>query len=813
MSAALLTGAAVMPAELVVDGKSLMKIYHAPLSQEALPPEYAKDSEAAIKKFRSLEPGKQDEVVLATAIRDLNYHLKKMSGAELEVIVTDNPKDVKEPAIVIGNLAAKMGAAPKGGNEQSFRILVRNSNVLIGSRNNLSATYGIYELLNQLGCDWVMPGTEGEIIPEKKSVSITDLDATHTPGFSYRHMWYGGFNKSRQADYELNLWKIRMRQNITRSPDFCPGGHVWGELVKKYKDEFEKDKNMYALVRNSSGEMERKGPQVETTNPKVIDLAIRYIRETFEANKWEKDRRVCIAMGPADGGGVSESPESRNVGSGRMSPDSGKDDGTDLTVLFLNQILEKIGDEFPNLYLGFYLYSWHADYPIKHEPHPRIAIEIADINFSRFHGIGDESSKSRYYYKSIIEQWGRLYKKQGNPIIYRPYSWNLADGYLPFTKLKIWGEDIPFMKKTGVYGVLLNAYNDFAVNGAHTYLFVRMAWTPSLNWKQVLRHYCEKSFGKGADAMEKYYLSLVKRQSEAGQEAGCIFPYTLIYDQQFINDMKELLSDAEKMAKTPMDVKRVRYAALPMEHLQKYFNFRTHVDSLNFAEAKKIYKDINDGIDKANGENIHIVGFQGKVFLGSFFNKFLETGEKYSSGNYSIVYRIPERLKTALDRDSCGQNLNFFGRDINDSGYIETSTYNSTWDAQGLAGYRSGAVWYRVHFTLPRDIEDGHYGLFIGGADNTVSVWCNGKYIGSAGGGLFTPRVFSISGALEPGKKNLLAIQIQRIGNYELGTGGITLPCFIFKGPEIEAGKNEDKRPFRMLPGGVIEYIEGSRRL
>ena len=793
--------------DLVKDGKPVAKIYHAPLAKDALPAEFNPKVDIE-KELQKLTQEEQEDLTLATAIRDLNYHLKKMSGVGLEVLVTDNPKDVEAPAIVIGSLAIKMGAKPGGNSPESFCIRVADERVLIGG-NSRTASYGIYELLEHLGCDWVMPGLAGEVIPETKTVSIANQDKTYTPGFPFRYIWYGGFCRSKQAAFELVLWKIRMRQLLLPPTDFKVGGHVWGNLAKKYKEEFEKDPSMYALVRTANGELKRQGPQIETTNPKVIELAIRFIREKFEANKWEKDKKVCIPLGPSDGGAISVSPESQLAGSGRISPDCGKADGTDLVILFLNTILEKTKDEFPNLYLGFFLYSWHADYPMKYKPDPRVAIEVADINFSRFHGIGDASSKSRYYYKGILEQWGTLHKEQGNPIIYRPYSWNLADGYLPFSKLKSWGDDIPFMKKIGAYGLSINAYNDWAVDGAHTYMAVRMGWDPALDWKKVLRHYCEKSFGKGADAMEKFYLALVERQSKAGQEAGSIYPYLLMYDQGFLDDMNKLFQEAESKAEASMDKKRIEYAHLPMEHLQKYLDFRRDLDELRLVDAQKIYQTINKGIADANEENVHIVGSQGTVFLGSYFTKFLEAGIKYSSGDYSIVYKIPDRLKTAIDRDSYGQHLNYFGREISDSRYFETSTFKSTWDAQGLAGYRSGAVWYRIHFVLPAVQTDAeHYGLFVGGVDNNISVWCNGKFIGSAGGGLTTPHVFELSGVVEPGKENLLAFQVRRIGNYELGTGGIMLPCFVFKGPQFMQEDNTDNRPYRVLPGGVIEYIK-----
>ncbi len=807
MKLKLLTGMITM-AIILTAGAENLQIYHAPLKFKAYSREF--DAKANVEKnFLKLSRVDQDEQLLVNAIDDLQYHLSRITGRQPEIVVTSNPVDIKLPAIVIGTLA-DCPLPAEATSTDAYRIKIAGNKILISGRNPGASAHGIYGFLNQLGCTWIMPGAAGEIIPESKEIELNGTDIVSVPDFAYRRFWYGGFCRNAQARYELFVWCQRMRLNVYIQDDFQTGGHSWSKLVKQYKEEFEKDPTMYALVRQSDGSMKRSGPQIETTNPKVVDLAIRYIRETYRENKWPNDRLVCIPMGPADGGAISESPESMQAGAGRISPDSGRYDGTDHVVLFLNTILEKTKDEFPNLHLGFFLYSWHADYPMKYTPNPRIAINVADINFSRFHGTGDAGSRSRSYFKNIIGQWSKLHKKQGNIIEYRPYSWNLADGYLPYTKLKIWGEDIPFMKEMGASAFMVNAYNDWAVNGPHTYLAARMAWDSSIKWQEFIPRYCQQAYGSAAAPfMTQYYLTLAERQSKAGQEAGSIYPYTLIYNQQFVDRMNSLFQQALSATSNQADKVRLEIAQLPMRHMQKYLNFRTQIAGYDFNAAARTYQDIIDGINAANKQNIHSAGPQGLVFIGRFFKDFLEQGKKYTAPPYRIIHRIPERLKTAFDPYTCGQNLNYYGVDVNDEHYIVTSTYNSTFDAQGLGGYRTGAVWYRDRFRLTSEEKkaDEGYGLFIGGADNTVRVWCNGRHIGQGDrSGLCKPRIFDLTEALNPNGENLLAIQVIRFGNYELGTGGLMLPSFIFQGPRLDK-KAETGRPFRMLPGGVIEYI------
>ena len=84
------------------------------------------------------------------------------------------------------------------------------------------------------------------------------------------------------------------------------GGHVWDVIIKNNKEMFDKHPEMLALVRQVDGSFKRQGPQLETTHPEVFKLFIKHIKNMYAKNKWSKDKKVCIGVGPADGYGYSE---------------------------------------------------------------------------------------------------------------------------------------------------------------------------------------------------------------------------------------------------------------------------------------------------------------------------------------------------------------------------------------------------------------------------------------------------------------------------------------------------------------------------
>ncbi len=458
-------------------------------------------------------------------VDELNYHLKKMTGTALEVVLTDDTGKVKAPAIILGELAVNMGVKSKHStfNRETSLLKTRDGKVFIGGESPVGTRNGIYDLLRHLGVDWVMPGTEGEIIPQRKNVVIPELDENLTPDFVVRAPWYSGGNEIITADdrESFDRWKIRMKSTTSLydkvlHPKWLQGGHYWHKIISKHKKLLEQRPELMALVEVRSGVYTTGKAQLESTHPEVLDLIVQDIKEMFEKNEWAKDKTVALSVGPNDGGGYSVSPMSLAVSSRRIDPITGDFDQTDLLVKYTNDLLEKLTPEYPNLYLGWYLYSVHSDYPLRYKPHPNLVISIADITQSRNQATTDETSRSRTYLRRVLNQWKRLHEEQGNIIWYYGYNWNLAENLMPYTKVRIYGQDIPYYKSVGVLGHNQESDKAWSILGPHNHLLARMSWDTTLNWKAELKNYCTKAFGRGGPPMEEYFKLVDRRQLESG---------------------------------------------------------------------------------------------------------------------------------------------------------------------------------------------------------------------------------------------------------------------------------------------------------
>ncbi len=785
---------------LVRNGTAVAKIYVSPEELHA-PKEWSTENDTTKNR-------------IALAVEDLQYHLETMSGARIEVVEERDLANIPAPAIVVGSLAAGLGCTvPASKWREGYRVLSKDGRVLIQGESLNGTSHGIYALLRELGCDWVMPGKGGEVIPASPTIGLPEVDESGAPDFGMRWMWYRGGEEwaTKTERQEFDLWKRRQRLGTPLELKETGQGHFWDQLIARHPQIFKDDPDMLALVRRPDGTMARQGPQLETTNPKVVELFVDEIRRTFAREGWPSDKAVTLPIGPADGDGFSESAESLIAGSGKRDVLIGGADASDLVVKLANDVLRKAEAEFPNLSLGYYVYSVHSEYPRNVTPHPKIYPIFAPISYSRLHGIRDPHSKTRHLYGTILEEWVGLARSQGNRLMVYEYNWNLADNMLPFTRLKMIGEDLPLYHELGFEGVTIEATKAWAVNGAHDYLAARLMWDASLNWKQVLEEYCQHAFGAAAPMLNSYYLRLADVQSLSGREAGSYFSAPLIFDRAYMDAAGKDVKAALAQTLTEDQRKRVEGAVFPFQTLKNYLKWDAAMKEFDFSKARAVYDEMMSGWENMLAQNPHWVAREVPIYMKGLMEGSMTEALKYSSKPYTLVYRFPDKLATALDPLDQGERLNLQGTVINDSGWTKTSTYGSTWDAQGLSLFREGSVWYRVKFALPDRDEGEGAGLLLGGFEDEARVWINGSFAGSSGVKFANPHVFDLTDQARFGGENILAIQVRRNSKInEIGLGGIIRPSFIFVGPRLASQPSSEDEKYRILPGGERERINHS---
>ncbi len=794
------------------DGRALAQIYVGDDWQvEAAVP-------SALRTMSLEQRARHDQdLARSRAVADLRYHLKQMTGADFEVVVVDTPEAVQAPALVFGELAVAMGATPEHQTQtgDAFRLIVREEAgqagqgglILFGGESEVAASHAVYRFLHELGCRWIMPGPNGEVIPLLSTLTVEPSDLARAPTFEVRAPWYSGGPRivtTEELD-QFAQWRRRMGQTHGQPshPDFMHGGHAWAYMINRYKQEFEAEPSMFAQVRSAEGGFERSRFQLEPTHPGVIDLTVRYIREEFDRHGWPKDKHVALSIGPNDGAGYSQSPETYRVSAGRTDPVTGGSDETDVLIHYANEVFERVADEFPNLRLGFYIYSVHGDYPKRYQPHPHFVAHFADITYSRHHSIFDPQSFTRTYYRSILEQWAQLAQTQDNPMWYYGYNWNLAENMFPYTRVRHFGEELPYYARIGVLGHNNEQDKAWSILGPHNYILARLGWDTTLDWRDLLREYCDVAFGAGADAMFRYYLMLDETQSHAGIESGAYPSVPLVLDRAFLSRAEALLAEARSAAETDTHRRNVEWFGQSVTALTIYHDLIDALSEGAFSEAGDRYDDLMAHWRTQLDADPNLVSRYAELYLKHWCLKpFLDLARTYSSDPYAVLHQLPEALPTRLDPDNAGQRMGFQLPAQAADKYRKTRTYRSTWDAQGLGEYRDGGVWYYHTFDGVTPADGQGVGLLIGGVEDVVHVFLNGRYVGT-GRGYLTPFVFDLTDDLHHEAANFLAIQVVRENPInELGLGGLLQTSFVFAGPRLESKAPAEENAPRVLPGG-----------
>lgn len=738
-------------------------------------------------------------------VEELNSHFEKLFGQRLPVVVMDQPRPFDGPAILLGELAVDTPVTQTSSAKEGFRIRTAGNQVMINAESDQGLLWGSYHLLRTLGYEWVMPGDIGVVLPEAKEgmLIVPEMDQSKAPDFLIRRIFFTGIRQNAQEHVPRQQeWQRRQYGAFNPHPATETAGHNWDRITRKYKKVFDANPEMYALVRQADGTFKRQGPQLESTHPQVIELFKQEIREMFAKNNWPSDKAVGVPIGPADGLGYSQSTESRLAGTDRIDPNAGEQDTTDLVVLLANTILKDLEDEFPNLYLGYYVYSTHAEYPARYTPHPRVVPIFAPINYSRFHGIGDTNSKTWPSYADVVRQWAALSDMQGNPLLYRGYSWNIADNYLPFIKAHVWGDEIPFYKKHNFIGATVQGVKAWNIQGPSDYVLMHLLFDSSQDWHKLLANYCDKAYGQGGPAMLSYYDRLTRKLRDSGIESGSYHAYPLIFDQQYLKIAQADLDKARDMAKLPNEKTRVEYVAMSHHSLKLFLAFDGAVKAFDFAQAHTNYKAMQDHWQAMYDVNPDLACELGRAYLKRFMERFAREAEQFSTEPYKIVYRIPEQLPTLFDPTVSGHANHYFAPDLNDAHYLKTRTWSSTWDVQGLSPIKRGAVWYRVRFTLPKSTGDQPVGLFLGSFEDEARVYLNGQFVGTSGRRFSIPAQYDLTDFIKPDQENLLAIQVVKNLNInELGLGGLIRPSFIFTGPRLPERAPRQIDLSRPLPG------------
>lgn len=430
------------------------------------------------------------------AADELRYYLERMTAAPITV-TTIVPSDGR--MIAVGSLASEtLGIFDSSLGEDGFLIRTVGATIaVIGGKRGV--IYGVYELLEQLGCRFFTANCEQ--IPTRPTLTISDLDIRQVPALEYRdHNYYEPVTQPRFAV------KLRLNGSSSKIPEKC-GGHlsyVWfchtfSKLVPSA--EYAESHPEYFSLKDGKRITDPRFGQLCLTNPDVLEIAIENVRKALIAHP--ESRIISITQN--DNFGNCQCDACRASDKAMHSPA-----GTMLK--FVNAVAERLEPEFPNTIFDTFAYTYTRPVPIDVRPRHNVCVRLCSIEacFAHpFEACDDERGVrrpdgSRSSFIRDLTDWGNCCD--------RLYIWDYTTCFahypMPFPNWRCLQPNMRAFVRNHVRGVFEQANGASRggtdLNELRAYLLSKLMWDAETDVDRHIREFTDAFYGSAAPYIRQY---------------------------------------------------------------------------------------------------------------------------------------------------------------------------------------------------------------------------------------------------------------------------------------------------------------------
>jgi len=695
---------------------------------------------------------------LEGAVTELQAFLKEITGKDFPVL-SDAPR-VDQPAIVL-----RLGEGPE--RDGGFRLRVTNSEALVESRSAEGVSFGVSELLEQLGVRWYMPGELGTVVPKEAVPRLSLQDREHLPSFESRYF----------GPTWDKVWERRMRFGGV----YFPPAH--GIKLGKGAD-FKSHPEFYAEIGGK-----RVNKQVCVSNPEVLRRAVATAREYFDTHPKER----IYGIGPNDGGNFCECKDCLALDSGDWDPFSAHPSTTDRYIWFFNRFLEELDKTHPGRSVAFYAYHSYLRPPRNVTPNPRILPALAPIALCRVHGLNNPNCPERSYYKTLLQEWGKLLPR----VFERGYWFNLADPGFPFSSVHRMRDEIPAAKEYGIYGWRTETINHWASELPSHYVAAKLMWDSNADVDALLEDFYQTFFGPAAAPMKDYFQTMDHALRDGDQHTGGAFAIGRMYPKAVRERAAKALRQARAAAKDSPWKDRVALIQLSFDYLQQFLASQSARDAQNWDEAWKHWQALEATREKLVSFNPPMINLKySRSYLDRFFRLPVEQGYQRSRNGNQVVAKLSNEWDFHVDPGEVGKEIGYQQANIRGGNWQRIDAANTSWSDKGLRYYR-GLAWYRQKVEIPKAWEGKRVFLWFGGVDESARVWVNGTEVGTSADSAFTPFELDATQAVRAGQENVVTVCVANKRVDELGTGGIMAPAMFYSPAKGNDAKLDNIRALR----------------
>ncbi len=421
------------------------------------------------------------------AVNELLKYVKQISGAELEVQAATPGSEGCYVGLGSSFPWLKQDLFDLG--HEGFMMRTEGKNLYLLAHEPLGVRHAVTAFLKDQGCRWFFPGVEWEIVPQKKTITVS-LDMRQKPSFSTgRTMWYG-FGTYPKSSMDQEKWNYFNNMGSAAPVNI---GHTWYGIDPE-KD-FAAHPGWFALVKGR-----RNNSKVCYSNPEVIEKMISHSLDLAAAGE------KSISLTPADGLGYCECKLCREWAKGgevkeeRGSFFATRPDGELVCIvsetLFnaVNKVAAEVGKKFPDVVFGCYGYSAYS-HPPSFRLEPNVFVQTTT-----------EFRRTPLTLEDQINTWGARADQVGIRGYWSVYQWDWDNPYVGSFTPETIKKDLKFYNDHNVTAFNTEASNNWAARGLSYYVGSQLLWNVDADVKDLISDFYEKAFGPAALPMQRYYV-------------------------------------------------------------------------------------------------------------------------------------------------------------------------------------------------------------------------------------------------------------------------------------------------------------------
>ncbi len=569
------------------------------------------------------------------AAAELQQFLREMSGATLP-IVTDN-QNPAGPLILIGrsSVADRLATVPyEQLGPEGFALKTTGEHLIIAGGRQRGTMYGVYGLLDKLGCRWFAKGVNR--IPKRPKLVIPRLDETQKPAFEYRETFFTeAWDKDWSARNRVNGQSHHLDASTGGKVQYYPFVHSFLELIPPEKY-FKTHPEYFSLI---DGKRREEKSQLCLTNPDVLRLGIesveRWIREHPEA--------TIFSVSQNDWTGWCECDNCRRVEEQEGGVHSGP------LLHYVNKLAAEIEKKHPDKLIDTLAY-WYTERPPRHvRPRRNVRIRLCPIGACEAHPY--EQCPYNRFFVDILKSWSQMTDR----LYIWHYNTNFSHYLIPYPDFDELAADIPMYKRHGVVGLFLQGAYAQGGGGENaelrSYMMARLLWNPAANAEQEINDFHAAYYGKAAKPMRAYFDLLHRQVRFAPRGKGNHFwifvnPRLPYLSPEFLKQANELFRKADQKAESPAIRQRIAKARLSLDYVElaraKQFDLRD--GTYGPRDADRLKTRFATFVEKAKGFGIQYFSESGSVDThAKAFEKRIRPYRAYTLENSAVrVSVVPE---------------------------------------------------------------------------------------------------------------------------------------------------------------------------